>query len=80
MTPKEFNEMIKTQKFVDFEFKFMPLSEVKNGQFFFFNGQFFQASGSAETPLRIGVKVGLHLVDDTKVIPNSYKVSAVINY
>lgn len=78
-TIAEFNEIIKTQEFVGFEFKFMPLHEVKNGQFFFFNGSFFQAEGAQNLQFRLAKKAST-ATDETKVIPNSYKVSAIINF
>lgn len=78
-TIAEFNEIIKTQEFVDFQFKFMPLQEVENGQFFFFNGSFFQASGEQNMKLRLAKKASTY-AEETNVIPNSYKVSAIINF
>lgn len=77
-TIAEFNEIIKTQEFVDFQFKFMPLHEVENGQFFFFNGSFFQAEGAQNLQFRLARKAST-AIDETKVIPNDYKVSAIIN-
>lgn len=76
MTTYDFCSMIETQKFVDFEFKLKALCEVENGKFFFFKGTFFQANGCADRELRICE----NLRGETKIIPNAWLVSAVMNY
>ncbi len=76
MTTFDFLSMIETQEFVDFEFKYKALCEVENGKFFFFKGTFFQANGDPNRELRICE----NLRGETKIIPNAWNVSAVMNY
>lgn len=76
MTRNDFIKMVTTQEFFDFEFKNMPLSEVKEGQFFSFLGTFYIA-GDKGNALRPVSRV---FSEDYKLLSNRYKVSAIINY
>lgn len=76
MTRNDFITMVNTQEFFDFEFKNIPLSEVKEGQFFSFLGTFYIA-GQGGNALRPVSKV---FSNEFKLIPSRYKVSAIINY
>ena len=75
MNIADFRNIIETQEFVSFEFKHTALSEIENGTFFCFLGTFYQAKGDKNMRFRVCID----LKGETKIIPNSYKVSAIIN-
>lgn len=75
MNTKEFNNILSTQEFVDFQFSFMPIGEVPAGKFVCYLGTFFQILGRGEDLTRIE-----NLRGEIKLIANSTKVSAICNY
>ena len=73
------NININAGEFNNYEFKFMPISELQDGQYFFHNTKPYQVKDmkmKSESCRRV-----IRLTDNwTTVYPLSMKVSAIINY
>lgn len=74
MTTQEFNNYIKNNEFVSFEFSFMPIREVPAGRFIHAFGTFYKVLKSEEYFIRAE-----NLHGEIEIISNKIKVSAITN-
>jgi hypothetical protein len=75
MTTQEFNNYLKNNEFVSFEFSFMPIGEVPAGRFVCAYGTFYKVLGCGESLTRAE-----NLLGEVKLIGNKTKVSAITNF